>query len=89
MPRITSKGQLTIPAHVREKLGLHPGTEIEFFIKDDELYIAKAGTAASMGLEPWKPEPRRKPRELTTEELEELLALVDLAPDDVDEQKRS
>ena len=85
MPRITSKGQLTIPAHVREKLGLHPGTEIEFFIKDDKLYLAKAGTAASMGLEPWKPEPKRKLPKLTTEE---LLALIDLAPD-VAERKRS
>jgi AbrB family looped-hinge helix DNA binding protein len=82
VPRITSKGQLTIPAHVRDELGLHPGTEIEFFIKDDELYVAKAGTAASMGLEPWKPEPRRKPPALTTEE---LLALVDLAPDVTDQ----
>lgn len=28
--RITSKGQVTIPQHIREKLGLHPETEVEF-----------------------------------------------------------
>jgi AbrB family looped-hinge helix DNA binding protein len=28
--RLTSKGQVTIPQEFREKLGLHPGTEVEF-----------------------------------------------------------
>jgi AbrB family looped-hinge helix DNA binding protein len=28
--RVTSKGQVTIPRQVREKLGLRPGDEIEF-----------------------------------------------------------
>ncbi len=28
--RITSKGQVTIPKDVRERLGLRPGDEIEF-----------------------------------------------------------
>ena len=28
--RITSKGQVTIPQHIREELGLHPNTEVEF-----------------------------------------------------------
>ena len=28
--RITSKGQVTIPRDVRERLGLRPGDEIEF-----------------------------------------------------------
>jgi AbrB family looped-hinge helix DNA binding protein len=28
--RITSKGQVTIPQHIRDKAGLHPGTEVEF-----------------------------------------------------------
>jgi len=29
MPRISSKGQVTIPARVREELGLKPGDEVE------------------------------------------------------------
>lgn len=28
--RITSKGQVTIPQHIREQLGLLPHTEVEF-----------------------------------------------------------
>lgn len=32
MPRITSKGQVTIPKKVREYLGLKPGSEVEFTI---------------------------------------------------------
>ena len=31
--RITSKGQVTIPQHIREELGLHPNTEVEFKIE--------------------------------------------------------
>ena len=28
--RVTTKGQVTIPQHVREKLGITPATEIDF-----------------------------------------------------------
>ncbi|HXF50607.1 MAG TPA: AbrB/MazE/SpoVT family DNA-binding domain-containing protein [Dehalococcoidia bacterium] len=28
--KITIKGQITVPKHVRERLGLRPGDEIEF-----------------------------------------------------------
>jgi AbrB family looped-hinge helix DNA binding protein len=28
--RITSKGQVTIPAEIRERAGLHPHTEVDF-----------------------------------------------------------
>lgn len=30
--RITTKGQVTIPAHIREKAGLLPNTEVDFAI---------------------------------------------------------
>jgi antitoxin PrlF len=30
MPKITSKGQVTIPKHIRDHLGLKPGSEVEF-----------------------------------------------------------
>ena len=32
--KITTKGQVTIPRHIREKLGLHPHTEVEFTVED-------------------------------------------------------
>ena len=31
--RITSKGQVTIPQGIREELGLHPNTEVEFAVE--------------------------------------------------------
>jgi AbrB family looped-hinge helix DNA binding protein len=40
--RITSKGQVTIPLEIREKLGLLPDTEVEFAIDRDSVRITKA-----------------------------------------------
>ena len=40
--RITSKGQVTIPQDIRERLGLLPNTEIEFVVRGDSVRIVKA-----------------------------------------------
>ena len=40
--RITSKGQVTIPAKIREKLGLLENTEVEFEIVGDAVRVRKA-----------------------------------------------
>jgi len=32
---ITSKGQVTIPKRIRDRLGLDAGTEVEFVLEDD------------------------------------------------------
>lgn len=40
--RITSKGQVTIPMDIREKLGLLPNTEVEFEIDRDAVRMKKA-----------------------------------------------
>ena len=39
--RVTIKGQVTIPQHIREKLGIFPATEIEFVEEKDRVYIVK------------------------------------------------
>ena len=39
--RITSKGQVTIPAEIREKLGLLENTEVEFEIVGDSVRLRK------------------------------------------------
>jgi AbrB family looped-hinge helix DNA binding protein len=46
MGRISSKGQITVPLDVRERLGLVPGTEIEFLVRDAEVVLRKGGSAA-------------------------------------------
>jgi len=40
--RITSKGQVTIPMEIREKLGLLPNTEVEFEIDRDAVRMKRA-----------------------------------------------
>ena len=40
--RITSKGQVTIPMDIREKLGLLPNTEVVFEIDRDAVRMKKA-----------------------------------------------
>jgi AbrB family looped-hinge helix DNA binding protein len=40
--RVTTKGQVTIPQEIREKLGLLPNTEVTFDIVDGEARLRKA-----------------------------------------------
>lgn len=40
--RITSKGQVTIPQEIREKLGLLESTEVEFDVDGDTVRIRKS-----------------------------------------------
>ena len=40
--RITSKGQVTIPLPIREKLGLLPNTEVDFEIDRDGVRMTRA-----------------------------------------------
>lgn len=42
--RLTSKGQVTIPLEIRERLGLDAGTEVEFDIVDDSVRVRRAAT---------------------------------------------
>ncbi len=40
--KITTKGQVTIPQRIRERLGLLPHTEIDFEVRDDVVVLKKA-----------------------------------------------
>ena len=42
MPKITSKGQVTIPRDIRDKFGFLPGTEVDIVSKDDKALIVKS-----------------------------------------------
>jgi len=43
---VTSKGQVTIPQEIRERLGLLPHTEVEFYVVGDHAQIRKAARAS-------------------------------------------
>jgi AbrB family looped-hinge helix DNA binding protein len=41
---VTSKGQVTIPRRVRERLGIVPGSKVEFELaEDDRIVLTKVG----------------------------------------------
>ncbi len=46
---ITSKGQVTIPIEIRNKLGLLPDTEVEFSIENDAVVLRKTGKTSVRG----------------------------------------
>jgi AbrB family looped-hinge helix DNA binding protein len=47
--RVTSKGQVTIPIEIRERLGLLPDCEVVFELERDSVRIRKAPAARSRG----------------------------------------
>ena len=49
--RITSKGQVTIPQAIREKMGLLPDTEVEFEVERNKVILRKAKSRSSRGKE--------------------------------------
>ena len=70
--RLTTKGQVTIPLPIREKLGLMPLTEVEFDIVGDSVRIRKKAGRHGRGqklLEAMKKAPRPL---LSTDELMRL-----------------
>jgi len=43
--RVTSKGRVTIPKEIRERLGFLPGTEVEFVWNRNAVYLIKANAS--------------------------------------------
>ena len=39
--KVTVKGQVTIPQHIREKLGITPATDVDFIEDADRVFIVK------------------------------------------------
>jgi len=39
--RVTSKGQVTIPQDIRNKLGFRPNTDVEFVVERGKVYLRK------------------------------------------------
>lgn len=49
--RISSSGQVTIPAELRERCGLQPGTEVEFELVEGGLLLHTTGDTCEPGPE--------------------------------------
>ena len=47
--RVTTKGQVTIPQHIREKFGITPATEVDFVEEEGRIFLVKRkGEKAAM-----------------------------------------
>ena len=46
---ITTKGQVTIPQHIRERFGLLPNTEVEFTVVGNTVRLVKKAARAGTG----------------------------------------
>lgn len=40
--KVTTKGQVTIPQEIRDRLGIHPGSTVEFDVEGDAVTIRKS-----------------------------------------------
>jgi AbrB family looped-hinge helix DNA binding protein len=41
--RVTSQGQISVPAEIRRKLGIGPGSVLEWEQQDEKVFVRKAG----------------------------------------------
>ncbi len=68
--KVTSKGQITIPKKIREKLGLEAGAGIVFEEKDGVFYIRKSVTKSPF--DKWKGKLRKIIDKSSDQIIEEL-----------------
>ena len=45
--KLTAQGQISVPAEVRKKLGVGPGSVLEWEERKDEIIVRRAGTYSS------------------------------------------
>lgn len=67
---LTSKGQITLPAKMREKLRLHVGSKLVFEEQPNGDFIVRRQTTGTRSLKGILPKP---PRALTVEEMDEAI----------------
>lgn len=47
--RVTTKGQITIPQEIREKMGFFPDTEVEFQVSGQKVLLKNAASPSKRG----------------------------------------
>ena len=70
--RVTTKGQVTIPQHIREKMGITPHTEVDFIEQDGQVILVKRDQGTSV------PQTFRRVRGIATVKMstDEIMALT-------------
>lgn len=64
--RVTSKGQVTIPQDVRRRLGVEPGSEVDFVVDDDAVRLVRRAEGGGAELVRQMRQPRLT---MTTDEI--------------------
>lgn len=54
MPRVTTKGQVTIPKEIRDALGIEPGDEVDFERVGSEYRLQKRAPTTEDGDDPFE-----------------------------------
>ena len=83
--KVSSKGQITIPKAVREKLGLRTGDKVDFYEKDGWFYIRKDSPADPPGNEAVS---SREREENPFRKWDGFLGKSDKTPDEIVEEMR-
>lgn len=68
--KLTAQGQISVPAQVRKKLGVGPGSVLEWDDSDDEVIVRRAGRYSSADIHA-AIFPNGVPRSKTAKELKE------------------
>lgn len=71
--RLNSKGQVTIPAHLREQYGLHEGDEVDVIEDGNTLRIVRVETSPTRGQRLVRRMRGRATTSLSTDKLLKLL----------------
>ena len=50
MPKVSAKGQITLPMSQREAIGVKPGDEVETFVVDGQITVIKKVSGAAKGI---------------------------------------
>jgi AbrB family looped-hinge helix DNA binding protein len=67
--RITSKGQITIPIEIREKMGFLPETEVEFKITGNTVSLKRVGSSSKRSRNLINQMRRKATIKMTTDEI--------------------
>ena len=66
--KITAQGQISVPAEVRRKLGLRPGSILEWHEEGEKILVSRAGRYTSEDIHRAL-FPKRPPKQHTIEEM--------------------
>jgi antitoxin PrlF len=68
--KLTAQGQVSIPAEIRRKLGVGPGSVLEWSVEDERVVVRRAGRYSSEEIRQML-FPAKAPRRRTVAELKE------------------